>query len=162
MKTKSIIFVYGEGGHKAQMKRLLHLMRQENNENIKYIGVCENNSTLETLDENYSFLPLRDKYSNLRTVINIPIALFSYLKILFVLHKKYDVKAVVSTGPGIAIIVSLFFKIFGKKIIFIETWSRFETKSITGKIMYKVADKFYIQNKSLQKHYPKAIYGGLL
>ncbi|MDD2698435.1 MAG: hypothetical protein PHF17_06500 [Arcobacteraceae bacterium] len=71
------------------------------------------------------------------------------------LHKKYDVKAVVSTGPGI---VSLFFKIFGKKIVFVETWSRFETKSMTGKI----ADKFYIQNKSLQKHYPKAIYGGLL
>lgn len=29
MNTKSIIFVYGEGGHKAQMKRLLHLMREE-------------------------------------------------------------------------------------------------------------------------------------
>ena len=160
--NSAIIFVYGEGGHKAQMKRLLHLIRQENNENIKYIGICENNSTLEMLDENYSFLPLRNKYSNLRTLITAPLALFNYLKILFMLHKKYDVKAVVSTGPGIAIIVSLFFKIFGKKIIFVETWSRFETKSITGKIMYKIADKFYIQNKSLQKHYPKAIYGGLL
>jgi UDP-N-acetylglucosamine:LPS N-acetylglucosamine transferase len=162
MRDKSIIFVYGEGGHKAQMNKLLHLMKQEKKKNIRYIGICENNYTLDILDENYSFLPLRDKHSNLRTLSNAPTAFFNYLKVLFILYKKYDVKAVVSTGPGIAIIVSLFFKILNKKIVFIETWSRFEGKSMTGKIMYKIADKFYIQNKSLQKHYPKAIYGGLL
>ena len=78
------------------------------------------------------------------------------------MKKKYNVLAVVSTGPGIAIVVSLFFKIFLVKIIFIETWSRFNTKSLTGTIMYKISNKFYIQNKSLQSIYPNSIYSGLL
>jgi len=159
-KEKVICFVYGEGGHKAQMKRFLDLINSKNN--FKYIGICENNNYLKSIEENYTFAPLRDKYSYIKTFLYAPKAFFSYIKTLHGLHKKYNVKAVVSTGPGIAIIVSLFFKLFGKKIIFIETWSRFETQSMTGKVMYKFADKFYIQNESLKKYYPNAIYGGLL
>ena len=156
-----ILFIYGEGGHKAQMKSLLKKMELKKNK-LKFIGVCENSSVINSLDENYTFPPLRDKYSNFKTFIKLPVSFLSYIKILYFLHKKHEVKAVISTGPGIAIIASIFFKLFRKKIIFLETYSRFETQSLTGRVMYKVADRFYIQNKSLQKYYPNAIYGGLL
>jgi beta-1,4-N-acetylglucosaminyltransferase len=78
------------------------------------------------------------------------------------LYSKYEIQAIVSTGPGIAIPISLYFKIKGVKIIFIETWSRFETQSLTGKWMYKIADNFYFQNQSLKKIYPNAVWSGLL
>ncbi|WP_081652368.1 PssD/Cps14F family polysaccharide biosynthesis glycosyltransferase [Cyclobacterium qasimii] len=80
----------------------------------------------------------------------------------FKIKKKYDVLSVISTGPGLAIPFSFLFKRGHSKIVFIETWSRFETQSYAGKVMYRLADKFYIQNKSQVKFYPKAIYSGLL
>ncbi|EFD8919357.1 polysaccharide biosynthesis protein, partial [Escherichia coli] len=36
------------------------------------------------------------------------------------------------------------------------------TYSLSGRIMYRLSNKFYIQNKSLLKLYPKAIYSGRL
>ncbi|HAO9336376.1 TPA: polysaccharide biosynthesis protein, partial [Escherichia coli] len=50
----------------------------------------------------------------------------------------------------------------GTKVIYIETWSRFTTYSLSGRIMYRLSNKFYIQNKSLLELYPKAIYSGRL
>jgi len=163
MKKDVVLLVYGEGGHKAQMKRLYNLMLKANqSKDLLYIGVCENSNTINELYENYTLTPLRDKHNNIRTIFKLPKNILDNIKLLFSLKKKYNVVSVISTGPGISILISLFFKTLGKKIIFIETWSRFETQSMTGKVMYKIADKFYIQNKSLQKYYPKAIYGGLL
>lgn len=163
MKQKAIILVYGEGGHRAQMKRLYDLIKLENeHKKYKFIGICENSKSINSLDKNFSIDPLRDKHSNFITLVNIPKGIFNYFRLFYKLSKDYDVRSVISTGPGIAIPISLYFKMLGKKIIFIETWSRFITVSMTAKVMYKIATKFYIQNKSLKKHYPDAIYGGLL
>jgi UDP-N-acetylglucosamine:LPS N-acetylglucosamine transferase len=163
MKQKAVLLIYGEGGHKAQMTRLYRLLKDGfiNNE-IKTLGICENDNSIKEIDINFSLSPLRDKYSYLKTLYLIPKFLFLNLKYFYQIQKDYDIKVVISTGPGISLILSILFKICGKRIIFLETWSRFEGKTMTGKIMYKFADKFYIQNKSLQKLYPNAIYGGLL
>lgn len=162
MKKEAILLIYGEGGHKAQMHRLYKQLKQEINSSINFIGICENHNAIKELECNYSLYPLRDKYSYLKTFYLIPKFLYQNIKYFFKIKKEYKVKAVISTGPGISIILSILFKIYGTKIIFIETWSRFEGQTITGKIMYRFVDRFYIQNKSLQKLYPKAIYGGLL
>jgi len=164
MKKKAILLIYGEGGHKSQMERLYNLLVENNKKgNIIFIGICENNKCIEELEKNFSVEPLRDKYENYMSfLLKFPIRIKNYIKVIKTILKNYEIIGVISTGPGIAIPFSLFFKILGKKIIFIETWSRFNTASFTGKIMYKIADKFYIQNKELKQFYPKAIYGGLL
>jgi len=76
--------------------------------------------------------------------------------------KNYQVKGLVSTGPGMVVLPAIIFKLLGKKVIFLESWSRFYTPSLTGKIMYRIADTFYIQNETLQSTYPKAIFSGRL
>ncbi|TWX63301.1 hypothetical protein ESZ39_17055 [Colwellia sp. C1TZA3] len=68
----------------------------------------------------------------------------------------------VSTGTGMVIIPALILRLINKKVIHIEDWSRFDSGSYTGKVMYYIADKFYVQNKSLLQKYPKAIYSGRL
>ena len=68
----------------------------------------------------------------------------------------------VSTGPGIAILPAILTRSFGGKVVHIETWSRFYSKSMTGKVMYFLANKFYVQNQSLLKLYKQAIYSGKL
>jgi UDP-N-acetylglucosamine:LPS N-acetylglucosamine transferase len=79
------------------------------------------------------------------------------------INQKHSVKAVISTGPGISILTALFFKLFTKaKVIHVETWSRFYSKSLTGRILYRLSDFFFVQNEELLKLYPKAIYRGRL
>jgi len=51
-------------------------------------------------------------------------------------------------------------KIFGSKIIFIETFANSKTKTLSGKIVYKIADTFIVQWEDMKKLYPKAICAG--
>ena len=43
---------------------------------------------------------------------------------------------------------------------FIETFANSETKTLSGKLVYPIADLFIVQWKSMLKLYPNAIYGG--
>ena len=68
----------------------------------------------------------------------------------------------VNIGGGISIACSFLGKIFGTKLIFIESGARVSTPSKTGELMYKYADIFIVQWKPMLKHYPNAVYGGPL
>ena len=51
-------------------------------------------------------------------------------------------------------------KIFGSKIIYIESFANISTKTITGKLLYPIADKFIVQWDSMKKLYPDSVVGG--
>ncbi|MDE6848090.1 MAG: polysaccharide biosynthesis protein, partial [Ruminococcus sp.] len=51
-------------------------------------------------------------------------------------------------------------KIFRKKIIYIESFAKIKSPTATGKLLYKFADKFYVQWESMLEFYPKAKYIG--
>ena len=51
-------------------------------------------------------------------------------------------------------------KIFGSKIIYIETFANINTKTITGRLIYKFADLFIVQWEEMLELYPKAVYWG--
>lgn len=67
---------------------------------------------------------------------------------------------VISTGTMVAIPMLLLAKVYGKKIIYIETFARINDGTRTGKLMYKYADLFIIQWEELQTIYPNAVYAG--
>jgi beta-1,4-N-acetylglucosaminyltransferase len=71
-------------------------------------------------------------------------------------------KAILSAGPAIAVPVAILGKLLGARVIFVETGSRIRTVSITGKIMYRWADLFFVQWPQLKKRLPRAIYAGRL
>ena len=87
-----------------------------------------------------------------KLLLNCFIELFIYLKV----RPKY----IVTTGAHIAGPMCCIGKIFGSKIIFIETFANSRTKTITGKLIYKFADLFVVQWESMLKLYPKAKYWG--
>ena len=68
--------------------------------------------------------------------------------------------AVISTGALATIPMCLFGKIFGKKIIFIESFAKVNSQTLTGKLVYKFADQFYVQWDEMKKFYPNAICKG--
>ena len=48
------------------------------------------------------------------------------------------------------------------KIIFIETFANKNTKTLSGKMVYPIADLFIVQWEEMKKLYPKAVYGGAI
>lgn len=73
-------------------------------------------------------------------------------------------RVVVSTGSEIAIPVFALAKMLGIRTIYVESCARVTSASGTGRIVYWMADRFFVQWKELLKLYGrKATYnGGLL
>src|SRR5512136_1632400 len=71
-------------------------------------------------------------------------------------------RAIISTGPGIAVPACILAKCLGVKVIYIETGSRVFALSTSGKIISRFADLFLVQWEELLSLYPKAIYAGRL
>ena len=46
------------------------------------------------------------------------------------------------------------------KIIYLETFANIKTKSLSGKLVYPIADLFLVQWESMLECYPKAVYVG--
>ena len=85
-------------------------------------------------------------------LINCFISLFLFIKY----HPKY----IVTTGTHTAGPMCCIGKIFGSKIIYIETFASINKGSQTGKLIYKFADLFVVQWESMLKVYPRAKFGG--
>ena len=79
-------------------------------------------------------------------------SLFLYIKI----HPDY----IITTGAHTAGPMCCIGKIFGSRIIYIESFANITTKTITGKYVYLFADKFIVQWESMKELYPKAEFGG--
>ena len=69
---------------------------------------------------------------------------------------------ILSTGAGPVVPFAIVGKLLKVPTIFIETFTRVNEPSLTGKIMYYLADRFIYQWKSLEHFFPKGIYGGPL
>jgi beta-1,4-N-acetylglucosaminyltransferase len=60
---------------------------------------------------------------------------------------------VMTTGAGVAIPFCLIAKLLGKKLVFIESFARTKTPSMTGKILYPFSDLFLVQWRENLKSY---------
>ena len=67
---------------------------------------------------------------------------------------------IISTGALAAVPLMVWTKVFGGKVIYIESFAKINSPNLSGKIAYKFADQFYVQWESMKKFYPKAIYKG--
>lgn len=79
---------------------------------------------------------------------------------LIFIKEKPDV--IISTGALATIPMIIIGHIFNKKIIFIESFAKISSPTLTGKFIYKhnLYNQFYVQWESMLKFYPKAIYKG--
>jgi UDP-N-acetylglucosamine:LPS N-acetylglucosamine transferase len=68
---------------------------------------------------------------------------------------------VVSLGAEIALPFLYLGKLMGAKTLYIESWCRVETLSLTGRLVYPVADEFWVQWPELVPRCgPRARYRG--
>ena len=165
MRVKTVLLVYGSGGHNEQMKRLFSDMSNcftQNDKHISFISLCDKDVKHPITDRVYTVPSVTDKFSYIKLLLKLPLRTLQVLRTLHNINKTHPIQYVITTGPGIGVLAGIYFKIMKKKIIHIETWSRFYSKSLTGRCMYSIADHFFVQNKELLKLYPKALYKGRL
>lgn len=82
----------------------------------------------------------------------------SFRSLCIFIKERPDV--VITTGVLAMIPMCLLAKIFRKKLIYIESFAKVTMPTVTGKLMYKFADQFYVQWPQMKKIYPNAIYLG--
>lgn len=71
-------------------------------------------------------------------------------------------RAVISTGAGVAVPFCWVGRLFGARVVYIESFSRIERPSLTGRLVHPVADAFFVQWPSLVPHFRKARYRGAI
>lgn len=155
---KKVMFISSTGGHLEEMMQLKEMFNK-----YDYYIVTEKTKSNLSLKDKYpkrvSFL-IYGSYTTLGKKLVYPVKLlFNTLKALCI-YVKVRPKYIVSTGAHTAGPMCLIGKIFGSKIIFIETFANSKSKSRTGRIVYKFADLFIVQWKEMLELYPNAVYGG--
>ncbi|UCZ56525.1 hypothetical protein LGV61_12465 [Desulfurispirillum indicum] len=164
LNEERILLVFGGGGHSEQMRRLLSYL--EGRHHVQYLAIKESGASIDssTLTDEVEVQPLRDKQSEgtFFMLLNSIVLFCRALTVAFNCIRQHRIKLLLSSGPGIAVPVSLVAKILSCRVVHIETNSRFSSKSFTGRFMYYIADDFLIQNKELAMLYPQAKYVGRL
>lgn len=155
MKKKKVLFISSTGGHLDELMQLKSMFDKYN----YYIVTEKTKSNLNLLNKfpkKVSFLIYGTKDHMLTYPFKL---LYNCIKSLCI-YIKVRPKYIISTGAHTAGPMCCIGKIFGSKIIYIETFANSKTKSATGSIVYKFADLFIVQWEDMLELYPKAVNGG--
>ena len=148
---KKVCFIASSGGHFEQLMMLKPLMEKHDSfivtEKTKY---SVSNSKFNTY---YLKQVNRREFKFLFNMI-----INSFKSIIIFIKEKPEV--VISTGALATIPICLISKIFKRKIIFIESFAKVNSPTLTGKLVYKFADRFYVQWEEMKEFYPNALYEG--
>ena len=147
-----IALVSSTGGHLNELKKLIPAV-----EGYEYFFITEKSKMSKDLKDSWKVYYLnQQERKNILFFINIA---FNIVTSLYILLRE-NPKVILTTGAGVVFPICFFGKLFGKKIVYVESFAKVNSPSLTGRLIYKFADEFYIQWKSLKKFYPKAKYKG--
>jgi UDP-N-acetylglucosamine:LPS N-acetylglucosamine transferase len=68
--------------------------------------------------------------------------------------------AILSTGAGLAVPFFLVGKLLGVRLVYVESVTRTESISLSGRLVYWLADRFFVQWPAVAKRYRRAEYAG--
>jgi UDP-N-acetylglucosamine:LPS N-acetylglucosamine transferase len=150
-KKKKICLISSSGGHLEQIRQLKEVI---NRYDCFYV-VTRTKATEAIKHKKYI---VSDLLRTNKIVFVLRLIKMVIEQIIIFLIEKPDV--ILTTGAGVAIPMCVIGKVFGRRIIYIESFARIKSPNKTGLLIYKFADLFIIQWEDLKKYYPKAIYGG--
>ncbi|MCM1101496.1 MAG: UDP-N-acetylglucosamine transferase subunit ALG14 [Clostridium sp.] len=71
--------------------------------------------------------------------------------------RKEKPDLLISSGAAVAVPFFYIAKLMRKKLIYIEVFDRVNKPTLTGRLVYPIADKFIVQWEEMKQVYPKAI-----
>ena len=150
--NKKEYYLYGHLNELLQLKDMFS--------NYEYCLVTEKTKSNLYLKEQYknhvNYLVYGTKYH----MWSYPFKLFANCFLSLIYYLRFHPDYIITTGVHTAGPMCCIAKLFGSKIVYIETFANVTTKTSTGKLLYPISDKFIVQWKSMKKIYPKADFGG--
>lgn len=146
-----IVFAASSGGHFEQLMMLKPLME-------KYDSIL----VTEKTDYSMGKTDVKTYYMkqiNRKELLFIPKFIGNSFRALRIIIKERP-KVMITTGVLAIIPLALLMKLFGGKLIYIESFAKVTSKTLSGKLLYKFADQFYVQWEEMLELYPDAIYKG--
>lgn len=151
-KNKKICLISSSGGHFEQLLCLAGLSEKYNvfvvTEKTKY---NDHNKKIKYFINQV----------NRKEILFLPKMLNIALKSLYIFIKERP-DVIISTGVLSTLPMIYIGHIFKKKVIYIESFAKIDSPTVTGKLVYKkhLADRFYVQWESMLKIYPEAVFVG--
>ncbi|GHU42676.1 UDP-N-acetylglucosamine--LPS N-acetylglucosamine transferase [Clostridia bacterium] len=150
-KHPKICFAASSGGHYEELMTLKPLMEKYPcfilTEKTSYIDKASGRNTFFVLQINRREVLFPVKFTGVA------------LKSLYLFIKERP-DVVISTGVLATIPICLIAKLFRKKLIYIESIAKVTDATLSGKLLYRYADQFYVQWESMISIFPKAIFMG--
>lgn len=150
-KNVKLCFVASSGGHFEQLMMLSPLMKK-----YKSIVVTEKTKYRSLNDSSRVYYLNQINRKENRFILSF--VWNSVYSMIIFLKEKPDI--VITTGALSVIPIALISKAFRKKLVFIESFAKIDSPTLTGKFLYRFADEFYVQWESMLKFYPNALYLG--
>lgn len=154
---KKVLFISSTGGHLKELLELKSLFSKYDS----YLITEKTKSTINLKKEygkKIGYLIFGTKDHILTYPFKLLLNCFKSLYYFIKFRPKY----IVTTGAHTAGPICCIGKIFGSKIIFIETMANSSKKTVTGSLIYKFADLFIVQWESMLEFYPNAVYAGFI
>lgn len=152
---RKVLFIASTGGHLNELMQIKPLFKK-----YDYHIVTEKTKVDDSFKEEYkdkiSFLIYGTKKHPLTYIFKFLTNCFISLYYFF----RYQPEVVVTTGTHTAVPMCYIAKIFGSKVIFIETFANRTTGTVAGRLVYPIADTFVVQWEEMHKIYPKSVCWG--
>lgn len=152
---KRVLFVSSTGGHLSELLQLKSLF-----EKVDYHIITEKTKSNLALKKKYPSRVNFLIYGTKDHMLTYPVKLFLNCSKSLYFYFKFHPDYIITTGAHTAGPICCIGKIFGSRIIYVETFANKKTKTITGRLLYPISDLFVVQWKEMQELYPDATYGG--
>jgi len=183
---ENIMIIFGSGGHTTEMLMLfkdydfsryakgkIHfvLAKTDTTSKAKILDYFKNNHVNIDIEKITWFIIPRSREVGQSYFSSIFTTLYAFLATYWKITKLGALDVTVTNGPGtcIPVIAVLLINKFllvspSVKIVFIESWCRVVSLSLSGKLMYylRLADKFMVHWPELRTKYKRAEYIGPL
>ena len=150
-ESPEILLVASNGGHLLQLMQLRDEWPKDRRHWITF-DKPDAVSLLADEDVVYAHHPTNRNVGNLLRNLVLAVRVF----------RRVRPTAVVTTGAGVAVPFCWIGRLFGARIVFIESFSRITEPSLTARLVHPVAHEFFVQWPELQSRFDKAKYEGAL
>lgn len=154
-KKPRVLFISSTGGHLSELMCLETLFPQ-----YEFELITEKTTSSFYLEKKYKKKLHYMIYGTKDHPLSYPWRLLGNCFKSLYYYLSFRPQFIVTTGAHTAGPICCIGKLFGSKIVYIESFANIYTKTITGRLLYHFADLFIVQWKSMLKLYPKATYGG--
>lgn len=174
-KRKNLMIILGSGGHTGEMLIMLKKLNLGKFTKVIFVTSQNDSNSLKKLNETFDihncnnvtvvsiFRSRKVGQSYLSSVITTLVALLHSVILIF----KTNPNLIVTNGPGVALPLCWIGYALNKllvlqnlKILFIESYCRTKSLSLSGKLIKPISNRFIVLWKSLNEINPKTEYLG--